>query len=528
MSLALETSRGKAIWWLTLVALCLLLLAPLTLTDLPPLLDYPNHLARLSVLAALPDDPVLSRFYEPHWRITPNLALDMIVPSLARIWPIHTVGRVIAGIILLLPFLGAVAYHRALTGRLSYWPFGAALFAYNVAFLKGFLNFTAAVGLALLLAAIWTAWRERRPAVTIAVAAAGAVVLFFCHLGGLAFFGILAATHDLAHAATAGRDRLARSVLIRLAAGVLVFAIPVLLYARSDLSGMTGVPEFRNLARKAGAIMFPVKNYVWPLDIAAGLFAAAVFVVCLGRRWCVVPPRAALTLGILLVLFLVLPHGLKGTFDVDTRFMTMIGLFAPAVLIPASIRPWAARAIGATCLVLFLARMTVILAAWSNWNGELAAFRAVIAPVQPGDVVMTVRFHAPRDTSIWTPVRTGRTLSDGTPSDAHLPALLLLERRAWWPFLFDNASQQPIQTKEPFQSLAAHIDSSDDPITLLTRGDGPARLFTHVLIEGPEPDAATLAAAGLRRLSGNRAGALFAAGPRGVRTAESPPPRSDR
>ena len=42
-----------------LVALCLLLLAPLALVDVPPLLDYPNHLARAVVLA-FPADPILS------------------------------------------------------------------------------------------------------------------------------------------------------------------------------------------------------------------------------------------------------------------------------------------------------------------------------------------------------------------------------------------------------------------------------------------------------------------------------------
>ena len=528
MSLPPETARGKAAWWAVFAAVCAALLAPLTLTDMPPMLDYPNHMARLSVLAALPDDPVLARFYEPHWRIIPNLALDLIVPPLARIWSIHAVGRVTAGVILLLPLLGAVAYRRALTGRWSYWPLGAALFAYNAGFLRGYLNFIASVGLALLLAAVWVAWRERRPVLTTAVAAVGATLLFFCHLAGLAFFAVLAAAHDIAHIAAVIQGRAAgtpwRAFAARLAAGVLVFALPAFLYMLSDLHGMTDPAEFRSFASKAGAAMFPAKNYVWPLDLAAAIAAAAVFVVCLARRWCVVPLEAGLALSVLAVLFLALPHGLKGTFDVDTRFVTMIALFAPAVLVPAAIRPAIARAIGAACLLLFLARMAVILIAWSNWTGELAAFRAVIAPVQPGDVVLTVRFFDPVDRSPWAPIRTARMVSETSASDAHLPALLLLERRAWWPFLFDNPAQQPIQTKEPFAALADHVDGVADPIALLTRGDPAMRLFTHVLIEGPEPDPAALAAAGLLRLTGNKAGALFVID----WPAEAPPPPPGR
>jgi hypothetical protein len=43
-------------WWSTLAALCLLLLAPLLLADVPPILDYPNHPARLFILAQAGQD----------------------------------------------------------------------------------------------------------------------------------------------------------------------------------------------------------------------------------------------------------------------------------------------------------------------------------------------------------------------------------------------------------------------------------------------------------------------------------------
>ena len=38
------------------------MLAPLLIVDVPPLLDYPNHLARAFALASLPRDAVLARF----------------------------------------------------------------------------------------------------------------------------------------------------------------------------------------------------------------------------------------------------------------------------------------------------------------------------------------------------------------------------------------------------------------------------------------------------------------------------------
>ena len=64
-------------FWLAALALVLISLVPFVVVDVPAVLDYPNHLARIFVLAH-PDDPDLSRFYAPHWRILPNLWFDVL------------------------------------------------------------------------------------------------------------------------------------------------------------------------------------------------------------------------------------------------------------------------------------------------------------------------------------------------------------------------------------------------------------------------------------------------------------------
>ena len=47
----IDRPASPVAWRLSLLGLCAILLAPLLLVDVPPLLDYPNHLARLFVLA---------------------------------------------------------------------------------------------------------------------------------------------------------------------------------------------------------------------------------------------------------------------------------------------------------------------------------------------------------------------------------------------------------------------------------------------------------------------------------------------
>jgi hypothetical protein len=55
---------------------------PVYLTVVPPLLDYPNHLARMHILLNIPHSEVLQSFYEIQWAVIPNLAMDLIVPWL--------------------------------------------------------------------------------------------------------------------------------------------------------------------------------------------------------------------------------------------------------------------------------------------------------------------------------------------------------------------------------------------------------------------------------------------------------------
>ena len=186
---------GHRAWWAAFTALCLVLLSPLLVVDVPPLLDYPNHLARAFVLASLPDDPILARFYAPHWSIIPNLGLDLITPPLIHLVPVHVAGRLLIAAALLLPVCGTVAYNTALGGR--WWSFGVGLVAYNSCLLYGFLNFQISLGLALLLAAAWLRWREDRPPQAIILAMIGAPLLFACHLMGLVFFGLLLGGADL-------------------------------------------------------------------------------------------------------------------------------------------------------------------------------------------------------------------------------------------------------------------------------------------------------------------------------------------
>jgi len=58
--------------------------------------------------------------------------------------------------------------------------------------------------------------------------------------------------------------------------------------------------------------------------------------------------------------------------------------------------------------------------------------------------------------------------------------------------------------------MASRVDNSPDPIALLAKDAPEMRLFTHVLVRGPDPGPEEIATAGLRLLTGDGEAALFA------------------
>ncbi len=436
---------GRGAWRAALAVLAVLLLAPLLITDMPPILDYPNHLARLVLLAAGPDDPVLGPIFTPHWTIIPNLAIDLIGPPLLRLLPAHVAGRCLLGGVLLLNLAGVIVLHRALFGRRSLWPLASGLAAYGSTFLLGFLNWQISSGLAMLFAAGWMAWRERHPRATIAAATAASIVLFFCHLMGVAFFLILIASAE-AHAMRRGW------VLARAVALLPVLAGPVLLSLLTELRDAPAAMRWLSPHDKLVQMASPFINYDFSLDMITALTLYGAAALGLMAGWFVLAPRALLAVVVLALLYAAAPFALKSTSFFDTRIAIMLGFLLFAVIDPVRLPH---RRLATTCLaVLFCARMAIVADVWAEQRRDLADVRAVIASVPPGARVYQA--DNPPDTPPNGPDTTprGRRLSNGLSTNWHLSALLLIEHGAFWQGLFADPAQQPIRLRPGYVRLA--------------------------------------------------------------------------
>src|ERR1700688_920653 len=67
-------------------------LLPVLLTPIPAMVDYPNHLARMYILSQN-GTPDANPYYEVVWALYPNLAMDLLVPQMARLISVENATR---------------------------------------------------------------------------------------------------------------------------------------------------------------------------------------------------------------------------------------------------------------------------------------------------------------------------------------------------------------------------------------------------------------------------------------------------
>src|SRR5438105_519688 len=113
---------------------------PVLLTPIPAMVDYPNHLARMYILSQN-GTPNANPHYEVVWAFYPNLAMDLLVPQMARLMSVENATRLF---LLLSQFLivgGALVLERVVKGRVHLAGFAALMFLYCLPFAWGFVNF---------------------------------------------------------------------------------------------------------------------------------------------------------------------------------------------------------------------------------------------------------------------------------------------------------------------------------------------------------------------------------------------------
>jgi hypothetical protein len=481
--------------WPMLAALIVAVsLAPLFVVDVPAVLDFPNHLARFYILAH-PDDPVLSKMYAPHWRILPNVGMDVIGQALLRVLPVYVGGRVLLGLSLLAPLVGTALYARAAFERWTWWSLGSGVIAYNGIVFLGFMNFLLGLGIGLAGAALWRVLRRKDRYV--AAAATGAVVglaAFFCHLLGFAFFALLIGAQEAEAVWRVRREgELTAGRALRAVAALAVALGPaVALYLATHRSIASGDVMVWLWRPKLVHWLAPAMIYDMRLTILTALTLAVVII--LGWRKAGRAVGATLALGSLVALYLVAPFAVAGGTFFDSRLPLMAALLLFAGLAPRpSFRT--GLAIAAAFGLLIAGRATLVAVNWIGRAHDLADLRAGLAVVAPGARILPAQTEF-LDSQVGA---SGRLLPNFSRMDEHLAGVALIERRAFWPLLFADPSQQPVIVRPPYDRIAQPLGQVADWRDLADNPPTPAEIarhpylagwrtnFDYVLLTGPRP-----------------------------------------
>lgn len=422
---------------LFVLALAAALVTPIWTVSYPPLLDFPNHLARSFVLSHLHDPAYqFSRYYEAHWGPYPYLAMDVLLIAFQHIVPVQIAGKLFLSLCLIAIPVAFWLFLRQVNPGNDELVIWGLLVACNEFFLESFLAFQLSIAASLLFLAFWFRWKDRLTAKKWCVLLALAIVLYFCHLIGFIITGFIVTVA----CAVERRGR-------RLLASWLLFLPGVVLFGISGLGVHNGHEiHFRTLDDKMSELVRTLFGGFSDTLTSVTLWVAAGCIVLswirnpdfkLRRTWVLV------TLA-LLALYAALPYSFGETFDIDVRVLPAFFLMLFAV---ANVGRRRARIVGFIALVLFAARVTTIFRTFRAEQAELVQIGRGVRLIRPGAMVLPI--VEPRqedDPNLW-------------PYE-HFSAWTVIERGAFSPYLFDLPGQTPMRISYDVYSPDAFWDSA--------------------------------------------------------------------
>lgn len=324
----LQKSPNLRLWWdspAALAALILLSTVPLLWPNIPPLNDLPGHMGRYRIQLDLAESPALQRFYDFEWELIGNLGVDLLVELLAPVFGLEATVKLIVLSIPPLTVIGLLWIAREVHGRTPPTSLFAIPFAYNFAFLYGFVNFALSMALALNFFALWLRLANR-PIHRAIVFVPASMLLWLTHAFGWGALGVLAYSAEMVR--QFDRSQALIPSAFRSALHVVALAPPIafMLLWRSDAVGSTGL--FLNLWSKLRWILMALRDRWELFDLASLAIAAAIIIWALiGLRF---SRKLFIPVALLGLVYILLPQLVFGSDYADMRLAPY--LFAIALI----------------------------------------------------------------------------------------------------------------------------------------------------------------------------------------------------
>jgi hypothetical protein len=417
-------------------ALLVLFSVPIFSAVLPPLFDYPNHLAGFWILATGGN-----AFYAVHWAPLPNLAGDLIVPLLARLMPLDLAGKLFLVMIFALIVGGAASLNRLATGSWRLWPLLTVAFLYNRQFLWGFVNYLFGLGVVICGAALWLRLEPARAGLRLIASSLVALICFFSHIAAFGLYALIILGIELQPAIAEWRIRHWPPLGRRAGLFAAQFLIPAAIVLLSWRSVAGGGISYAGLWRKPDLLFSVFDTYNRPFDIACFVLLLILFGVLAWRRRLHIAPRLMPTLVLVFAAYLLLPSQMLSGSGLDHRIPVALFVLLVAASAPRFPSRKTAMIVGSAAAIVLLARLAIVESVWLDADHVYAADLAALDSLPAGTKVAVAY--------------PGDAVNATAIPEIHLPTLAISRRDAFVPTLFAYPAQQPIALNPPYDRLAA-------------------------------------------------------------------------
>src|SRR5579872_2985478 len=410
---------------LWLVLLAALMLLPVWCVQQPPLLDYPNHLARTFVLTHLHDPSYhFANYFKSVWGPYPYVGMDLLLIAMQQFMPLAVAGKLLLSIcILLFPLSLWWFLRNAAPGQQSLALFGCVL-SYQSFFIAGFVNFQLGLSLACILMGYWYRYCKEPSRGRWFVALGLAFLLYFTHLIAFGMTAMLLGAHAL-------QDKERRTWEPKRLAPLFVPGAIMFLFLRPGLSSTDVGIGFRPLLEKLQSLyQIPLHGYKFYADVACyALFILAVALALVKNpelRW----NRKLVTVWFCLMgIYWLLPASWGINFFIDVRIVPFLCI----VLLAVANIGRRARWVAAVALLIFAVRLADVTTGFKQESAELREWDASFAYIPKGARVLPM-------------IETSDDVDE--PIDrpyAHYISYAVIERGAFMPYLFAIPGQMPLR-----------------------------------------------------------------------------------
>jgi len=379
--------------------------------------------------------PELSSNYVANWRLLPNLAMDLIVPTLGGFMTVQAAGRLFIALTACLLVTGTMALHRALHGKVGLWPATTFLFVYNAALFWGFLNFLFGASLAMFALAGWFSTRHWKAVSRTALFSLIACLLLILHLFAFVLYGLCVVTAEL------GQRVRQKQLSMHDAKSLCVVCMQFL---PGCVLGLVSIPAsgpsftlFGSLANKIYALespfMFGQAPTLFDSIVVLSCLVFLIFVIL--NRVIILSPEMRLPLIAMAGVANVMPNTANGSWLADIRLPVRCPFFLIASSHLSAPHTWKIGRFAIVAIILLSIRVWSISQSWHDYDKLLTEFRMESEVITPGARLLVVTSPLPED-RYKIPQVSELLAKRQMVLFYHMPAFSVIDRSSFIPYLF--------------------------------------------------------------------------------------------